>query len=145
MRTSVWFKILTVMTMKSTVFWFVMPCSLERNWLIGWKHDPHFQGWRENHTRTQQKQAANLAYSSMQKMDPVRSPPKLWVLLAALLLVSWLASFLTLKMEAMCSTDISGFLKTAWHYNSEDCTLQNTHCFGAIIQYVWSVYYRWMK
>jgi hypothetical protein len=40
----------------------------------------------------------------------------------------------------MCSTDISGFLKTAWHYNPEDHTLQNTHSFEAITRILYKLF-----
>jgi hypothetical protein len=34
-----------------------------------------------------------------------------------------LAYSLTLKMEVICSSEISSFFWTTWHYNPDDCTL----------------------
>jgi hypothetical protein len=48
------------------------------------------------------------------------------------LLVSWLAYILTLKMEAVCSSQMSGCFKAARHYNSKDCTLQTKDSFKHI-------------
>jgi hypothetical protein len=33
-----------------------------------------------------------------------------------------------MKMEVICSFETSGFLRTARHYNTEDCTLQMWAC-----------------
>jgi hypothetical protein len=44
-----------------------------------------------------------------------------------LLLVSCLAFPSTLNMEAICSSETSGYPHTKQHYNPEDCTL-HSHC-----------------
>jgi hypothetical protein len=52
------FEVLTAVTMKSTVFWDVMPCSLVQVYWCFWSmYHLHFQGQRLSHASNLQKQA----------------------------------------------------------------------------------------
>jgi hypothetical protein len=90
------FEVLTAVVMKSTIFWYITPCSpLKANRRFG---------------RTYCLQVASRAVLSF--------PP-------AFALVSCSAYSWTLKMEAICSYQTSvGFQRTTRRYITKDCTLQ---------------------
>jgi hypothetical protein len=92
------FELLTVVVMKSTVFWDIMPCSpLKVNQRFRGAYHLHLQGRRISRARNQ------------------------W----QALLVSCVAYSSTLKMEVICFPKTSvDFQWTTWHYIPEDSTLQ---------------------
>jgi hypothetical protein len=42
--------------------------------------------------------------------------------------VSFSSYYSTLKMEAICSSEMSGFSRTTWPYNPDDRTILSHHC-----------------
>jgi hypothetical protein len=56
MNIYVGFEVLTVVVMKSCIFWYIMPCSMVRgNHCFGRAYRLHFQSHRVSQTRNQQK------------------------------------------------------------------------------------------
>jgi hypothetical protein len=106
--------------MNSILPWVLTLCGSEKAQLFRRIYSLHFQGRRESQTTNQQK-----------------------FRLILLLLASCLASYLTLKMEAKCSSETLGCLKTTWYYNLENHTL---HIRTAIWTFtdVWE-FRKWVK
>jgi hypothetical protein len=90
--------ILTVGTMKSVVSWIVKLCSSDMAKHVGGTYCFHIQGQRMSEARRQQGWLADCV-----------------------LLVSCLAYTSTLKVETVCSSEMSGFFQITWHRNTEDC------------------------
>jgi hypothetical protein len=59
-HTDVGFEVLTAMTMKNTVFWVLLPCSMEKDQPFGGRK-LHFQGRTVSQARNQQRQVASSA------------------------------------------------------------------------------------
>jgi hypothetical protein len=92
------------MIMQGTVFCNVVLCSLVGVcWHSRGMHYPHILGQRVTQARNQA------------------------ILAASFLFVTCLAYFLTVKMEAMCSTEtLVNYKWTKWHHIPENCTLHVT-------------------
>jgi hypothetical protein len=88
-------------TIKSAVFCVVTPRISERTRRFGATYRLHLQGRRVNQARN--KSRLNLLFSC-------------------------LAYYLTLKMEAICSSEASRFLRTTRRYNREDHTFRVSSC-----------------
>jgi hypothetical protein len=80
------FGVLRAVTMKDGVFWIATPCSSERARRFGGTWRLHLQGWKVSQARNQQKLISSLSL---------------------VLLVTYLAYFSALKMEATCSFESS--------------------------------------
>jgi hypothetical protein len=82
------------------VFWVVMTHSLQKAQHFRGPYFLHLQGPRVSQAGHQHQEGSkqSLAYT------------------------------LTLKMEAVCSSETSYFLWTTQHYNQEDCTLHSHYC-----------------
>jgi hypothetical protein len=84
------FEILTFVTVRTTVFWVVMPCRLERSRSFVEKYCLHLQGQRLFQSRNQGCFSRILVY------------------------------FSTLKIEAVCLSEMSVCLRTTQCYYPED-------------------------
>jgi hypothetical protein len=100
------FEVLTVVVVKSTIFWVIALCTpLKVNRRFGGTYRLHLQGGRISQARN------HLCF-----------PP-------AFILVSCFAYFSTLKMEATCASETSvDFQRTTRRYIPEDSTLQVWLC-----------------
>jgi hypothetical protein len=100
------FQVLSAVTMKSTVLWVVPPCSSERVRRFGWTYRLHL-----------------FTIEEWAKQETSRSSACHF-----LLLVSCLTCSFTLKMEAICSSETSGCLRTTRRCNLQDRTLLHAQC-----------------
>jgi hypothetical protein len=92
-RVMVGYEVLIAVNMKSTIFWFVMLCTSERDQHFGRTYHLHLQGFKVSKARNQQKQAARWHTGSAFHL---------------ILLVSCLAYSSTAKMVAICSSKTLG-------------------------------------
>jgi hypothetical protein len=96
-------EILTVVVMKSTIIWDIMPCSLL-------KVTRHFGGTYRLHPQGRRISPVRNQHESRWQAE----------------LVSCSAHCSTLKMEAICSSETPvDFQRTTQHYIPEDSTLQD--------------------
>jgi hypothetical protein len=121
-QVSLWFEVLTAVLMKSSVLWGITPCSpLKVNRRFGGTCRLHLQGRRTSKQETNVKQVASRVILCNPKFRQVDCSA--WYL-TCFTLVSWLACYLTLKMEATCSSESSvDFQRTTRRYIPEDKTL----------------------
>jgi hypothetical protein len=118
------FEVLTAVVMKSSIFWDITPCSLSKvNRRSGGTNRPHLPGRRIIWGRNQ----CESRWQAEPEPEPELCMP------SASMLVSCLAYFTTLRVEAICSSETSvEFLMTTLRYIPEDSTLYATSRFRVI-------------
>jgi hypothetical protein len=119
--TSIVFEILTVVVIKSSVFWDITPCSpFKVNQHFGGTCHLHFQGRSISLVRNQCEAGTKKSKETSKKQVVSRA-----LLATCFILFFSLAYSLSLKMEETCSPETSvDFQWTVWYYIPEARTLQ---------------------